>query len=183
MFLEHGTLAARLTPLPANRNGTISWTGVDQWPKIKIPAWWFPAMRLVGLVEVAPQAAEAQGWPFRCFAWQVVSERTGAGGSNLLVTAWSFPSGEGNDPRVIMQRRRIALCPLPIGLFANAVCYGVAAFVLCRCVSVTKQRLRLAKGQCGSCGYPLEVESRCPECGAHRSKEDRQAQAKGAESA
>lgn len=109
------------------------------------------------------------GWPLRCMKGSV---STGAGG---LVASWGVPASR-LQPRVrrAAEQRVYPLRPMPLGLAANSIGYGLACASLLWLNRGLRRGLidapRLRSGRCRECGYDLSGNPApvCPECGSGR---------------
>ena len=116
----------------------------------------------------------ALGWPFRC----VLGEVLGDGPQFYLVVgkaAFSAPSeraairyhtpgaASATDPH----SGAIPFQPIWLGLGADSVIYGSAAWFLLRCCRAILRANRRRRGLCPACAYDLRADlaSGCPECG------------------
>ncbi len=120
-------------------------------------------------------AEEARGWPFRCLRcyWKGGEIRGGVdlGGGrrdyhleNGVQTSISFP----NDAP-----RNLPLIPIWHGLLLNVLFYA-SLLMSARMLHVSvRQHMRVRRGLCPKCAYPMGESSVCTECGCELPKRAR----------
>ena len=61
--------------------------------------------------------------------------------------------------------RALPYRPLWLGLIANTVFYGFTLYLLARMARKLRDLLRLRRGLCPKCAYPMGESGVCTECG------------------
>ena len=116
------------------------------------------------------------GWPLRCFAAISAPETASFSGSVLknglpIESQWTRPLqsvrsltawiGVGNNaPSAI-----IPLMPIPAPLLGNIAFWAGIGFMVFSFPFWLRTLLRIARGQCARCRYPVRGLACCPECG------------------
>ena len=111
--------------------------------------------------------ADARGWPLLTL-WSeplggAVSggkpeHRPSQGGIVTPLPCWQ-PTWAYPPPRILPLR------PIWSGFLANTAGYSLLCFTLIRGPQVLRRRLRLKRGWCPFCGYPIGGSPECTECG------------------
>ena len=103
---------------------------------------------------------DARGWPLvsmKSTVMRIVKGKAQFGGISL-------PHNH-RYPDVFRSIRALPTEPLWIGFALNALFYSVAPRVLYRAPFALRGWLRLRRGQCPVCAYPIGVSPVCTECG------------------
>jgi hypothetical protein len=107
------------------------------------------------------------GWPMRSFRGFVSGGLLDPNHSQTLlfplqelsVIARERPFGKGTLPRYLPYG------PLWLGLIVNTLLYATVLIVIMWMWYVMRSRLRLRRGLCPTCKYPIGVSEVCTECG------------------
>ncbi len=123
--------------------------------------------------EEAVMSVNASGWPFRCMLYRWCWTRMVAVDTPATAPdAVTFIRGiEIRDlPHLPPVARTDYLNALPCqpiwpGFVLNTFFYVVILWLLFAVPGVVRRRIRIKRGQCAACGYPVGVSSVCTECG------------------
>lgn len=148
------------------------WTGFDQTYAAEFgPDHRDPSTH--AMVVLHSQDVRRAGLPFRCLlAARSAGESSPANpGQDLPVIAWTsgiqLSELTSVPPRWLVGT--LPVRPIPSGFAADAVLYGLVAFVLVRGPRSVLRARRRRHGLCARCGYPLGNSPVCSECGASAS--------------
>ncbi|MEE9128511.1 MAG: hypothetical protein V3T84_00710 [Phycisphaerales bacterium] len=107
------------------------------------------------------------GWPMRSFRGFVSGGLLDPNHSQTLlfplqelnVIARERPVGKGTWPRYLPYR------PIWLGLIVNTLLYATVLIAIMSMWAVMRSKLRLRRGRCPNCKYPIGVSEVCTECG------------------
>ncbi len=109
------------------------------------------------------------GWPMRSFRGFV------SGGVKQPVTSQIPPPPQKPQVHNVITRERpigngtltryLPYGPIWLGLIINTLLYATVMIVIVWLWSVTRSKLRLRRGLCPTCKYPIGVSEVCTECG------------------
>ena len=91
----------------------------------------------------------AFGWPLRSFGWTMLSSRT-----------YSHRS-----PTITMSGRVLPLLPTWPGFVVNTLFYAAVLWLLIPGRFLLRRIIRVKRGRCPACAYPMAELSVCTECG------------------
>lgn len=111
------------------------------------------------------------GWPWRTMRWTA---------ENAVWTRWARVAGPPQTPKGIVREgielpqyfvnpnlneRRIPLDPVAAGLVRSVPFYSAVSLVLLMLLGSLRRGVRVQRGQCPACGYPVGPPEVCTECG------------------
>lgn len=111
------------------------------------------------------------GWPWRTFRWTA---------ENAVWSRWAPRRGPNPTPAGIVREgielprffadpnlneRRIPLDPISGGLARSVPLYSVVAILLLVLLGYLRRGVRVRRGQCPACAYPVGPSEVCTECG------------------
>jgi hypothetical protein len=82
------------------------------------------------------------------------------GGVTMMGWADKSRQGPGFNDSVVFP-----LIPLPLGFVVNTAVYSAMCLLLVAIAGAGRTRLRVRRGECGACRYPVGGLRTCPECG------------------
>jgi hypothetical protein len=137
-------------------------------PEMLLPAW-SPLLAptddfRTGRIASEERLVEARGWPFLA-TW---CEIDGTGGLPLIVrggirTPWSW-TGDSLAPAILP--RVLPYRPIWTGFLVNSVLYAATLTILTALPRQVRRMIRLHRGRCPRCAYPIGASPVCTECGA-----------------
>ena len=127
-------------------------------PSALIPSWtpFLTPTFALGEQSYEHRAAEGRGWPMLGL-WCETSEGLGGG---IRVGEWP-PGGRGSRPIP----KVLPLRPIWLGFAVNTLMYAVLLWLLIPGPFVLRRFIRVKRGRCVKCGYPMGESEVCTECG------------------
>ncbi len=111
---------------------------------------------------------EAQGWPARSLRWYRLVGGSLRGGIDLGgVRSYSIDGERWSASFSIYQvgNRTIAFIPIWPGFALNTILYAAVLWLLIPGPFVLRRFLRVRRGLCPKCAYPMGESAVCSECG------------------
>jgi hypothetical protein len=103
---------------------------------------------------------EMDGWPFVSLEWEawvdrkarVVHERHAL----VLPQQWPFPTSRSV---------RLPTQPIVLGTILNTLIYALVTALLFQFLTSLRRLIRIKRGLCPACAYPVGTNEKCTECG------------------
>lgn len=113
--------------------------------------------------------ATARGWPMCSVAGAVhVTRRPGQNGlATDADVLWAIALDEGDvaDIRKHWKLRLLPFRPLAVGFTVNTIFYATILWLLISGPFVVRRFIRVRRGLCPACAYPIGQSDACSECG------------------
>ena len=109
------------------------------------------------------QGVVQTGWPVRSLQSEVLYQDKRIGNpivewnSSVLAPDFIGPKSVG--------RRQLPLRVLFPGFAINTIFYAAILWLLCAAPGFVRRRIRIRRGRCAACGYPIGTSAVCTECG------------------
>ncbi len=134
--------------------------------RVEATYWDWSVLRKGGRPEVtyAIDAEEASGWPLRCLRcyWKRLEIH---GGVHLGGGRRDYQRENGFDGVSFPNARILPLIPIWHGFAVNTIFYAALLWLLIPGPFALRRFLRLRRGLCPKCAYPMGESSVCTECG------------------
>ena len=108
---------------------------------------------------------EACGWPLLVLHWYQMTSDGPRGAIELGEPRRYSPRNGGSFFLAYPGNRTLPLIPLWPGFAVNTLFYGTVLWLLIPGPFVLRRHIRMKRGQCVKCGYPLGESPVCSECG------------------
>jgi hypothetical protein len=110
----------------------------------------------------------ANGWPLLSMIWKTDTDDVAwAGGRGTQSVDWGLEIARDLSRRPpYLQRRALPLLPIWPGFAINTLFYAAILWALFAAPLALRRRLRIRRGLCPACAYPVGESPICTECGA-----------------